>query len=89
MKDQKVALSAGYEHRGFNFTQLGPKYLLKISSTFTPAYDTTLCPFLMEWQPSVNLQEPTENVPEAVIPPNYVLCEDFCDSLKNETGVKF
>uniref|UniRef100_A0A914PT85 Uncharacterized protein n=1 Tax=Panagrolaimus davidi TaxID=227884 RepID=A0A914PT85_9BILA len=49
IKDQRIPLSAGYKHRGFNFLQLGSKYLLKISSTFTPAYDTTLYPFLMEW----------------------------------------
>uniref|UniRef100_A0AC35EXA7 Uncharacterized protein n=1 Tax=Panagrolaimus sp. PS1159 TaxID=55785 RepID=A0AC35EXA7_9BILA len=89
LNDAPVTLYNGYDAAGLHFKKDLSKYLLKLSSTFTPAYDSILCPFLMEWQPSVNLQQPTENVPEAVIPPNYVLCEDSCDSLKNETGVKF
>uniref|UniRef100_A0AC35FY21 Uncharacterized protein n=1 Tax=Panagrolaimus sp. PS1159 TaxID=55785 RepID=A0AC35FY21_9BILA len=89
LEDRPFDLYGGYDLKGLNFSTDGSKYFLKISSTFTPAYDTILCPFLMELQPSVNLQEPTENGSKAVIPPNYVLCEESCDSLKNETGVKF
>uniref|UniRef100_A0A914Q2C9 Uncharacterized protein n=1 Tax=Panagrolaimus davidi TaxID=227884 RepID=A0A914Q2C9_9BILA len=89
LKDELIKLYDNYIANRLNFLQLGSKFLLKFSSTFTPAYDTIHCPFLMEWQPSVNLQEPTENVPKAVIPPNYDVCEESCDSLKNETGVKF
>uniref|UniRef100_A0A914PLK0 Uncharacterized protein n=1 Tax=Panagrolaimus davidi TaxID=227884 RepID=A0A914PLK0_9BILA len=45
----------------------------------------------MEWPSSVTLQEPQEQVQEAVIPSNYESCEDSenCDFLKGEIGVKF
>uniref|UniRef100_A0A914P5A7 Uncharacterized protein n=1 Tax=Panagrolaimus davidi TaxID=227884 RepID=A0A914P5A7_9BILA len=88
-KDHTVELCSGYDDNGLHFLKDGLKYLLKSSSTFTPAYDTPLSSFLMEWPSSVNLQESQEQVQEAVIPPNYDVCEDSCDSLKNETGVKF
>uniref|UniRef100_A0AC35F3W8 Uncharacterized protein n=1 Tax=Panagrolaimus sp. PS1159 TaxID=55785 RepID=A0AC35F3W8_9BILA len=45
----------------------------------------------MEWPSTVTLQEPQEQISEAVIPPNYESCEDSdnCDFLKGETGIKF
>uniref|UniRef100_A0AC35GQD2 Uncharacterized protein n=1 Tax=Panagrolaimus sp. PS1159 TaxID=55785 RepID=A0AC35GQD2_9BILA len=91
LKDHTVKLYGGYNEEGLNFIQEGSKYLLKISSNFTPGNDKTLCPFLMEWPSSVTLQEPQEQISEAVIPPNYESCEDSdnCDFLKGETGIKF
>uniref|UniRef100_A0A914QBY1 Uncharacterized protein n=1 Tax=Panagrolaimus davidi TaxID=227884 RepID=A0A914QBY1_9BILA len=87
LKDHQLDLYGGYDAAGLNFSKEGSKYLLKISSVFTPAYDTTLCTFLMEWPSSVNLQDIQGQVPEH--PENFDVCEDYCDSLKNETGVKF
>uniref|UniRef100_A0A914QCZ7 Uncharacterized protein n=1 Tax=Panagrolaimus davidi TaxID=227884 RepID=A0A914QCZ7_9BILA len=89
LKDHQLDLYGGYDAAGLNFSKEGSKYLLKISSAFTLGDLNTFCTFLMEWPSSVNLQDIHGQVPEAVIPPNYVLCEESCDSLKNETGVKF
>uniref|UniRef100_A0A914QDN1 Uncharacterized protein n=1 Tax=Panagrolaimus davidi TaxID=227884 RepID=A0A914QDN1_9BILA len=87
LKDHQLDLYGGYDAAGLNFSKEGSKYLLKISSAFTPAYDTTLCTFLMEWPSAVNLQDIQGQVPE--YPENFDVCEDYCDSLKNETVVKF
>uniref|UniRef100_A0A914QYU0 Uncharacterized protein n=1 Tax=Panagrolaimus davidi TaxID=227884 RepID=A0A914QYU0_9BILA len=87
LKDHQLDLYGGYDVAGLNFSKEGSKYLLKISSVFTPAYDTTLCTFLTEWPSAVNLQDIQGQVPE--YPENFDICEQSCDSLKNETGVKF
>uniref|UniRef100_A0AC35GQV1 Uncharacterized protein n=1 Tax=Panagrolaimus sp. PS1159 TaxID=55785 RepID=A0AC35GQV1_9BILA len=85
LKDYQLDLYGGYDAVGIHFTKEGSKYLLKISSAFTPADKNTLCAFLMEWPSSVNLKETQGQVPE--YPKNFDVCEDFCDSLKNETGI--
>uniref|UniRef100_A0A914PTZ8 Uncharacterized protein n=1 Tax=Panagrolaimus davidi TaxID=227884 RepID=A0A914PTZ8_9BILA len=90
-EDQKIHLYGGYDYIGLHFLKDGSKYLLKTSTTFSPVDNANLCPFLMEWPASVNLQESQEQAPEAVIPPNYDICEESekCEPLKNESGVKF
>uniref|UniRef100_A0A914Q3N9 Uncharacterized protein n=1 Tax=Panagrolaimus davidi TaxID=227884 RepID=A0A914Q3N9_9BILA len=87
--DPIIHLYCGYDEIGLHFLKDGLKYLLKTSTTFSPVDNANLCPFLMEWPASVNLQESQEQAPEAVIPPNYDVCEESCEPLKNETGVKF
>uniref|UniRef100_A0A914PGX8 CUB domain-containing protein n=1 Tax=Panagrolaimus davidi TaxID=227884 RepID=A0A914PGX8_9BILA len=92
LKDQTVELYGGYNEEGLNFIQEHSKYLLEISSNFTPILgDKILGSFLMEWPSSVTLQEPQEQVREAVIPSNYESCDESenCDLLKRENGVKF
>uniref|UniRef100_A0A914QT36 Uncharacterized protein n=1 Tax=Panagrolaimus davidi TaxID=227884 RepID=A0A914QT36_9BILA len=91
LNDRSVTLYTGYRHAGIQFSKDVTKYLLKISSQFTPVNDKNLCIFLMEWPSTVTLQEPQEQVTEAVIPLNFESCEDSenCDFLKGENGVKF